>query len=1464
MTIMKANIAGALCASLGLFSTPADGIRNRIRMLEQHAQLEQTMECLKQHRNRRTPVGAYYKQCDSLNGLITPYYVPDMPGAPTVVACVPQMCEDKLGRSSDIFTAAGGARSGAVAPCAQGGVEETCCTDRAADLCAAGQLPCQLGEVHSLGEYGELSTPAANATDAVEIADDCGIDKRGIQIDGKGTVADFENAVNKTIEAVYTPPHQCVCPHGTGAAGYDCPEDGMQKCTACNETEGYYLEPASAICHLKNCTCANGIGSAGTECPAHAQPKCDSCHAGFHSDDNTTCVKNICSCENGVPVTGADCATHMSARCATCERGYTMQMGKCVPNQCKCEDQNGMMVGNASVGPSCPAMGENHCDACADGHAMLSPGSCSLKQCQCENGNATSGSECPTDGMEFCSGANAGFHLSSAYPPLTEANECYCDNGSPAMGGLNMSSSGPMCTTHSEHNCDTCETGYRLNLTESGSYRCVELQCTCEFGLASTGTSCPEEGAEHCANCNEGYHKEGDTCALNVCECTNGQGATGGNCTEHGSMMCGECADGFTLNRGTGVCELKKCTCEHGEGATGTSCPADGHAACATCSTGFHLGDPNSADPYGCPAGSEAVPFGGQYYGVDIGGCGLTGCGARYEQKTFDECFDACAANHRCKSFTFGEPGCDKDHPDVPVCTLYDHATPNRLWPGADGQYHTVLCKMKDASSFGMTTRLPEPQDCEFYGGMPTCDSTLSGCPGFPYQEGDRKVYRCCAQGCTAGRGLLFKEQSICGRGGQIYSCSQKNGCCAADVSDDRICGVAGAKAPCLIDPRNNAAAAPAGGMTRSAPVAAQSCVANTCKCENGQAAVGMECPADGEEKCSMCNSGFALNTNTSHCDATTMCGREGWECSHDGMAMKIFTEKKMTFSEAQDFCKQQSFFFTGGDARLAQGTTKYQAEQISKMVKTSGKSVWVDAADKAIEGNMAYEQPQNTMEYTNWARGQPNNWGGKEDCLVMWKNGHWNDQKCSRSRKFVCSKATCGDASWSCVGDSVSYRVFDSKQNWADAANECAKKSASLAIIKTAAENEMVKSLIRWAWGGYWIGGTDQRHEGVWELARYASPFAKWARGEPNDWMGSEDCVAVYGRNGKWNDFGCSKKISPVCSVVDYSTLQNECKCDNGEPARGVDCPADGAPKCVSCGNGFMLEGNKCEKATICGKDGWRCAEDGTAFKLFLDDKQQWKQAREACKGTPLFYEGGNPHLAKLLLPEHAKLVKTMVREGKKNVWIASSDKWQERNFAYTGQKRPGLPYKKWGKREPNNWGGREDCTTMKGKNGKWNDLSCGAKRWFVCSRESKDPSTLSCGKNGWVCVNGKKKAFKLYKNKKSWKKAAEKCNKVKGSLARITTSYENRKVEKMIDNGGRNKAAWIGPNDRHKEGRFNLPKKQATTLRWDKGEPNNWGWGSGEDCAVLKTNGKLNDGKCTWKRGYVCEATDFTALGN
>ena len=67
----------------------------------------------------------------------------------------------------------------------------------------------------------------------------------------------------------------------------------------------------------------------------------------------------------------------------------------------------------------------------------------------------------------------------------------------------------------------------------------------------------------------------------------------------------------------------------------------------------------------------------------------------------------------------------------------------------------------------------------------------------------------------------------------------------------------------------------------------------------------------------------------------------------------------------------------------------------------------------------------------------------------------------------------------------------------------------------------------------GYWVGITDNTHEGIYRNyndGSTVSSFIKWAVGEPNNFYGNENCI--LSRSEGFYDHGCEKFVRVLCEI--------------------------------------------------------------------------------------------------------------------------------------------------------------------------------------------------------------------------------------------------------------------------------------------------------------------------------------------
>ncbi|XP_060553989.1 C-type lectin domain family 10 member A-like [Ruditapes philippinarum] len=70
--------------------------------------------------------------------------------------------------------------------------------------------------------------------------------------------------------------------------------------------------------------------------------------------------------------------------------------------------------------------------------------------------------------------------------------------------------------------------------------------------------------------------------------------------------------------------------------------------------------------------------------------------------------------------------------------------------------------------------------------------------------------------------------------------------------------------------------------------------------------------------------------------------------------------------------------------------------------------NIWVGITDREEEGNWKSLRNEKQIEFSNWEKGQPNNFfaGYDEGCAVMYHDsGLWHDYRCSHTFAYICKK---------------------------------------------------------------------------------------------------------------------------------------------------------------------------------------------------------------------------------------------------------------------------------------------------------------------------------------------------------------------------------------------------------------------------------------------------------------------------
>ncbi|XP_036375368.1 uncharacterized protein LOC118771466 [Megalops cyprinoides] len=305
-------------------------------------------------------------------------------------------------------------------------------------------------------------------------------------------------------------------------------------------------------------------------------------------------------------------------------------------------------------------------------------------------------------------------------------------------------------------------------------------------------------------------------------------------------------------------------------------------------------------------------------------------------------------------------------------------------------------------------------------------------------------------------------------------------------------------------------------------------------------------------------------------------------------------------------------------------------------------------------------------------------------------------------------------------------YHFVNVMMTWAEAQSYCRQSYTDLATIDSTEEVKALMEVTDSEYNSAWIGL--QRAESAswrWSLADRGfysegeAEFRDWESGQPNDRVGTEDCVAVE-RNGKWHDFPCQDNIYFVCydSEKHFLFLFHYTH-SRGGTLEGVDRVVIGGNlfqrAALSLSLSLSLSHTHTHTQVICNRDtSKRCCvftgQNVSQRYFLIEQEKTWTEAQRYCreKHTDLVSVRNQAENQEVL-----SMISTSAW-----VWIGLfRDPWK-----WSDQSSSSFRY--WMTGEPNNNVGREKCVEMWfGHSGRWNDEYCESKRTFICYQGESVP---------------------------------------------------------------------------------------------------------------------------------------------
>ncbi|XP_053574403.1 C-type mannose receptor 2 [Bombina bombina] len=125
-------------------------------------------------------------------------------------------------------------------------------------------------------------------------------------------------------------------------------------------------------------------------------------------------------------------------------------------------------------------------------------------------------------------------------------------------------------------------------------------------------------------------------------------------------------------------------------------------------------------------------------------------------------------------------------------------------------------------------------------------------------------------------------------------------------------------------------------------------------------------------------------------------------------------------------------------------------------------------------------------------------------------------------------------DPGWQSFGK-YCYRLNSEKKIWQDARRACVRLEGELVSVHTLLELDYVNKQIKQDVEELWIGLNDLKRQMHFEWSDASTvTFTSWHPFEPNNFRDSlEDCVTIWGPEGKWNDSPCNQTLPSICKKL-------------------------------------------------------------------------------------------------------------------------------------------------------------------------------------------------------------------------------------------------------------------------------------------------------------------------------------------
>ncbi|XP_037077595.1 macrophage mannose receptor 1-like [Pollicipes pollicipes] len=576
-----------------------------------------------------------------------------------------------------------------------------------------------------------------------------------------------------------------------------------------------------------------------------------------------------------------------------------------------------------------------------------------------------------------------------------------------------------------------------------------------------------------------------------------------------------------------------------------------------------------------------------------------------------------------------------------------------------------------------------------------------------------------------------------------------------------------------------------------------------------------------------------------------SLCQGRGW-LMLDVACYQLMLDAK-NWSLAREACAQQ-----GGELASFRNLDVQQSF-VARFGHISG-SVWMGLRRRGAAGAMTW--PDGTSpSYGSWEVGQPDTEGRPDGCgALALHTGKWSDQDCSAYKPFACKRSLdattvlttstppttappsrCGAGGWWEYRGSCFLLVTDAPAvGWHAAQQRCRQRSAHLAVIETAAENDNIFHRATQSNLPVWIGLNKLTAEHHFTWVDGAVPvFTSWAHGQ-NLSADLASCARMGNEDGYWRAINCNSPQYFVCQ----------------RPLSGGVAPPPPAPPPPPAGS-------------LC-PEGWSPYDVDRCLMVFSQPRS-WAEARRTCQN--LAQDGD---LVTINGSVQQAFVTLAMKDSVAGLWMGLTYVKQEVRFPTWTDESP-VNFTHWAPGQPSNVcdGCPETCGLLdSGRShspGAWIDVDCTHAFGYICQRPVVPSTSQTVGgapaaesahcpppHDNFLAVGDA--CVKVVRRPATWQEAASTCQQDNSSLAYVGDVFENAALVTLLYRDGGDQY-WLGLTDTERYGsmQWTAPwPAEPTFSNWEPGRP---AASARASCAALRpATGWWRHLSCARHQPYVC----------